>query len=65
MSRTEEKMKAIRCATKALTKYSRRSNAAKKVVAQIYNILLAEGCEVVLTDLVEQLHERYAKKGGQ
>jgi hypothetical protein len=65
MSRVEAKMNAIRCAKKALKKYSRRSNAAKKVVAQIWNVVLAEGCEVVLMDLVEQLHKRYAKKGGQ
>jgi len=65
MSRVEEKMRAIRCANRALRKYSRRSNAAKKVVAQIWDVVLAEGCEVVLIDLAEQLHKRYAKKGGQ
>jgi len=64
MNRVETKMKALKCAKEALKKYSRRSNAAKEVERQALNVILADGCEVLLMDKIKQLYARYAKKSG-
>lgn len=53
------KIDAIKCAQKALKKHSRRSNAAKAVEAQIWNVVIAGGCWNLLLDRVAQLSKRY------
>jgi len=53
------KTQAIERAANALKKYSKRSNLARQVDAQIWNVILAGGCVNRLEQLTEALISKY------
>ena len=59
MTNTNKK-EAIEKAMSALKKYSRRSNTAKELDKQIWNVVLANGCVNRLTTLTIDLENKYA-----